>query len=119
MMHEPFPQPNDERLIAEAAVALMTQFNDVPGLSLTPPQACRLVNAEPRASRVALDRLHAAGWLVKSGDGRYRRAATLDEIVEAALSVISWHQLSKAVSPNSPVHDVLDVIATVKKPTHS
>ncbi len=118
-MHELFPPANDERVIAEAAGTLMVQFNELPGLSLTPAQACRLLGTDACASRVALDRLHAAGWLVKGGDGRYRRAATADEIVEAALAVISWHQLSKAVSPNSRVASVLGVITTVKKSTHN
>ena len=95
-MHDRFPTSNDERVIAEAAAALMVHFNEEPGLSLTPVQACRLVGIDGCASRVALDRLHAAGWLLKSRDGRYSRAATAAEIIEAALSVISWHQLSRA-----------------------
>jgi len=118
-MREAFLSSNDERVIAEIAAALMVHYNDVPGLSLTAAQACRLLNTDACVSRVALDRLHAAGWLVKKRDGQYMRASTSDEIVEAALSMISWHQLSRAVSPNSPVHNVLDVITTVKKPTHS
>jgi len=118
-MHEPFPPSNVERVIAEAAATLMVHFNDLPGLSLTPAQACRLLSTDACASRVALDRLHAARWLVKSGDGRYKRAATADEIVEAALAAISWHQLSRGVSPNSAVDNVLGRITTVKKSTHS
>ncbi len=118
-MHEPFPPPNDERVIGEAAATLMGHFNDLPGLSLTPAQACRLLGTDACASRVALDRLHAAGWLVRSGDGRYRRAATADEIVEAALAIINWHQLSRAVSPNSAAADVPGVITTAKKATNS
>ena len=118
-MHEPCPPSNDERVIAEAAATLMVHFTDLPGLSLTPAQACRLLGTDACASRVALDRLHAAGWLVKSSDGRYRRAATADEIVETALAVIGWHQLSGAVSPKSPVDNVLGVVTSVEKPTHS
>lgn len=118
-MREPFPPSNDERVIAEAAVALMVQFNEVRGLSLTPAQASRLLGTDACTARVALDRLQAAGWLVKSGDGRYRRAATPDEIVEAALAIISWRQLLRAVSPKAPVHNILGVITAVKKWTHS
>src|SRR5690348_15911369 len=75
--------PEDESTIGETAARLMLQFTELPGLSLTTQQACRLVDAEAAVCRIALDQLVAAGWLARTRDGQYTRAATVAETIDA------------------------------------
>jgi uncharacterized tellurite resistance protein B-like protein len=77
--------PEDERTIGETAGRLMHQFTEVPGLSLTTQQACRLVGVEGAVCRIALDQLVAAGWLARTRDGQYTRAATVAETIDALI----------------------------------
>jgi uncharacterized tellurite resistance protein B-like protein len=77
--------PEDESTIGETAGRLMHQFTEVPGLSLTTQQACRLVGAEAAACRIALDQLVAAGWLARNHNGLYVRAPTVGEAIDALI----------------------------------
>ena len=78
-------RPDDDNAIGETAGRLMHQFTEVPALSLTAQQACRLVSAEGAVCRVALDQLVAAGWLARARDGQYTRAATVAETIETLI----------------------------------
>jgi uncharacterized membrane protein YebE (DUF533 family) len=77
--------PEDENTIGETAGRLMHQFTEIPGLSLTTQQACRLIGAEGVVCRIALDQLVAAGWLARTRDGQYTRAATAAETIDALI----------------------------------
>ena len=68
----------ESRMLADAARRLVLQFSEVPGLSLTLSQACRLIHVDSSLCRAALERLLAAGWLTKSADGQFRRTATAE-----------------------------------------
>lgn len=78
--------PEDESRIGETAGQLMHQFTEVPGLSLTTQQACRLVGAEGAVCRIALDQLVAAGWLARTRDGQYIRGTTVAETIDAPIA---------------------------------
>ena len=79
-------RPDDEGTIGETAGRLMHQFTDVPGLSLTAQQACRLVGAQGATCRLALEQLVTAGWLARTRDGQYVRAPTMTEAIDALLN---------------------------------
>ena len=65
-------------MLADAARRLVLQFSEIPGLSLTLSQACRLIHVDCSLGRAALEQLVAAGWLTKAADGQFWRAATAD-----------------------------------------
>ncbi len=71
------PRPAQAHLSAYAA-NIERQYRELPGLSLTAAQVRRLCGLDEVALATCeglLDRLVAAGVLLKSADGRYRRAA--------------------------------------------
>jgi uncharacterized tellurite resistance protein B-like protein len=84
----------DESMIGETAGRLMHQFTEVPGLSLTTQQACRLVGVETAVCRIALDQLVAAGWLARNHDGQYVRAATVVETIDAFIDRCTRRRLT-------------------------
>jgi DNA-binding IclR family transcriptional regulator len=49
----------------------------MPGMTLTPSQACRLLGLPPGVGQRVLDTLAAAGILRCTPDGRYARAESL------------------------------------------
>jgi hypothetical protein len=51
------------------------EFNEMPGLRLTVPQAARLLGIEPAACSDVIDQLVQAAFLRKTADGMIVRAA--------------------------------------------
>jgi len=51
------------------------EFNEMPGLQLTVPQAARLLGIEPAACRDVIDQLVQSAFLRKTADGMIVRAA--------------------------------------------
>jgi hypothetical protein len=51
------------------------EFNEMPGLRLTVPQAARLLGIEPAACRDVIDELVQSAFLRKTADGMIVRAA--------------------------------------------
>lgn len=51
------------------------EFNEMPGLRLTLPQAARLLGIEPAACRAVIDVLVESAFLRKTQDGTIVRAA--------------------------------------------
>lgn len=71
------PRPAQANLNGYVAM-IERQYRELPGLSLTPSQVRRLCGLDEVALATCeglLDRLVSAGVLLKSPDGRYRRAA--------------------------------------------
>lgn len=56
---------------------IVSEYREMPGLHLTPYQAARLWNVEPRACAVLLDRLVAEGHLRRTAQGKYALADTM------------------------------------------
>lgn len=54
-----------ERIVSARVIA---EYLEMPGLALTPAQACRLWNLDPAECTKALSSLLATGFLRKSGD---------------------------------------------------
>jgi hypothetical protein len=50
------------------------EFEEVPGLRITIDQGVRFWALEVEMCQFVLTHLHETGFLVKTGDGRYRRA---------------------------------------------
>jgi uncharacterized tellurite resistance protein B-like protein len=96
--------PGDESTIGETAGRLMHQFTDVPGLSLTAQQACRLVGAQGALCRIALEQLVNAGWLARNRQGQYTRPETATEIIDALeeSGTRRRHSAARGVLPLSP-----------------
>jgi len=51
---------------------IVGEYLEMPGLSVTLPQACRLWSIDPPRCRQLLETLTASGFLRKSGDGYLR-----------------------------------------------
>ncbi|MBS1820039.1 MAG: hypothetical protein JSU08_19055 [Acidobacteria bacterium] len=60
----------DDPLLAR----IRSEFLEMPGLSLTIPQASRLWNLDPQTSQLALEMLVHAGVLQCTDDGRFMAA---------------------------------------------
>jgi hypothetical protein len=60
---------------AHLVLQIVTEYADMPGLSLTVSQAARLFDADRRSCEAALRILVVRGHLEHSDDGRYRRAS--------------------------------------------
>jgi len=54
---------------------IRSEFNEMPGLRLTPAQAARLWGMERHTSERILDGLALAGFLLKNKEGAYLRAS--------------------------------------------
>ena len=54
---------------------IQSEFNEMPGLRLTPAQAARLWGMERHTSERILDGLALAGFLSKTREGAYLRAS--------------------------------------------
>jgi uncharacterized tellurite resistance protein B-like protein len=80
-------QTPEGRTLADTARRLVLQFSETPGLSLTLPQACRLIHVDCSLCRAALEHLLSVGWLTKAADGQFRRTAT----VEVESSAARWY----------------------------
>jgi hypothetical protein len=57
---------------------LLTEYLDLPGLSLTRPQVSRLLSADAHTCRELLDKLEASGCLTCTADGQYIRSVCQD-----------------------------------------
>jgi hypothetical protein len=61
--------------IASLLHRIRSEFNEMPGLRLTPAQAARLWGMERHTSERILDGLALAGFLLKNKEGAYVRAS--------------------------------------------
>lgn len=52
---------------------VQSEYQEMPGLCLTPAQACRLWSLEPDFCRAVLDSLVEARFLIRTTSGMYRR----------------------------------------------
>jgi hypothetical protein len=63
----------DARSRREQLEAVVREFDELGGLSLTPPQAARLFGIAPDRCERILDELVERGFLKRRGDGQYDR----------------------------------------------
>ena len=73
----PFERPKPLK-VESTLLALRSHYVEMPGLSLTPAQArrlCGLNNLDLTACERILERLVEERFLLRSNDGRYRRAS--------------------------------------------
>ena len=77
----PVAKPTDPRMSGDAGLprgdclrAILAEYDEMPCLSLTGPQAARLWNLAPREAEALLAKLVAAGFLRCNTTGRYVRA---------------------------------------------
>ena len=66
--------PETTSLIAER---IRGEFREMPGLALTPGQACRLWSIDLRTCQSTLTQLVESGFLYRRADGTYGRASDL------------------------------------------
>lgn len=57
-------------------IVVKREFDEMPGLALTPEQARRLWALEPRVCSVVLARLVETGYLCQTSEGHYARPTT-------------------------------------------
>ena len=74
-VHEPRALPDASRLIAER---IRGEFREMPGLTLTVAQACRLWSLDMATCVDGLAQLVEAGYLCRRVDGAFCRASDLD-----------------------------------------
>ena len=61
----------------ERLIELMrAEYREMPGLSLTPTQVCRLWNLDPDVAARAVARLVDLGYLVRNHRGAYARSSS-------------------------------------------
>jgi hypothetical protein len=65
--------PSRKARHARSARRVRGEFNEMPGLQLTIPQAARLLGIEPEACRTVIDQLVASDFLRKTPSGKIVR----------------------------------------------
>lgn len=68
------PRSLEGRRILDTLQVIRAEYLEMPGLSLTLPQAMRFWGLDETVCRSLLDALVAAGFLTLTGSGQYRRA---------------------------------------------
>jgi hypothetical protein len=71
----PRAKHHPDRTITSLVHRIRSEFNEMPGLRLTPAQAARLWGMERHTSERILDGLALAGFLLKNKEGAYLRAS--------------------------------------------
>ena len=64
-----------DREVVLLDVRVRAEFNEMPGLRLTPAQAARLWAVDGPTSEQVLNRLTSSGFLFKNREGAYSRAS--------------------------------------------
>lgn len=67
----------DRPVAAHVVLRIAAEYTEMPGLSLTLPQAARLFGLDRRSCEAALHILVARGHLEHGDDGRYRTVSAL------------------------------------------
>ena len=78
-----FPHPNDcnhcpEDSIADLLALIRAEYDEMPGLHLTPAQVCRLFGIEPHTGKTVMRMLVEAGVLTRTATGAFIRRRTLN-----------------------------------------
>ena len=71
----PLAEHHHDESITSLLHRIRSEFNEMPGLRLTPAQAARLWGMERHTSERILDGLALAGFLSKNREGAYLRAS--------------------------------------------
>jgi hypothetical protein len=71
----PFAENHLDEGITSLLHRIRSEFNEMPGLRLTPAQAARLWGMKRQTSERILDGLALAGFLSKTREGAYLRAS--------------------------------------------
>jgi hypothetical protein len=66
-----------EGSVDDLFVLIRAEYDEMPGLTLTPAQVCRLFGIDPARGDTVMRKLVEAGVLVRSANGAYMRRRAL------------------------------------------